>query len=94
MSDNAESISEGEEGEDHEMSVSQALNNPLYTASYLQLEVKTCVVCPGKILKGPRMEEIHLASNACLLPTVLSSPSSRCFIRHMYDGLGSSAASL
>ena len=60
--------SEDEEDEDQDLvTVSQALTDPLYVASSLQPEVKACIICPGKVLKGLKMEELHLASNACML---------------------------
>jgi hypothetical protein len=72
--------SEDEEGEDQEMTVSQALIDPLYVASSLQPDVKACIVCPGKVLKGPKMEELHLASNACML-LLASRSSASCSFR-------------
>ena len=54
---------EEDEDEDEEppMSVSEALQNPLYLVS-LEPEVKACVVCPGKLLKNPTMIDVHLKS--------------------------------
>ncbi|KAI0368693.1 hypothetical protein BV20DRAFT_454445 [Pilatotrama ljubarskyi] len=56
---------ESEEGDEDEppLSVSEALQNPLYLVS-LEPEVKACIVCPGKLIKNPIMAEVHLKSNA------------------------------
>ncbi|KAI0359995.1 hypothetical protein OH77DRAFT_888741 [Trametes cingulata] len=58
---------ESEEEEDDEgeapMTVSEALQNPLYLVS-LEPEVKQCIVCPGKLIKNPIMADVHLKSNA------------------------------
>lgn len=68
---------DGEEGEEEEeedgtdeddeplMSISAALQNPLHVVS-LDPEIRTCVVCPGKLLKNAKMIEVHMASNVCL----------------------------
>ena len=76
-SDNGGSVdpSESEGGEDHEMTVSQALGDPLYAAASLQPGVMACIICPGKIIKGPKMEELHLTSNACMLSIANRGPS-------------------
>lgn len=58
--------SEDEEDED-EMTVGQALIDPLYLASSIQPDVKACIICPGKVLKGSKMEELHFASNASMI---------------------------
>lgn len=67
---------EEESGEDDEptMSISAALQNPLHVVS-LDPEIRTCVVCPGKLLKNAKMIEVHMASNVrpfvpLSLPTV------------------------
>jgi hypothetical protein len=82
--------SEDEEGDDEEMTVSQALIDPLYVASFLQPEIKACIICPGKLLKGLKMEELHLASNACMLLLANHGFNTLItvfrFIRHMSDG--------
>jgi len=58
---------EYDEGEEQLVTVSQALTDPLYVASSLRPEVKACIICPGKVLNGLKMEELHLVSNACML---------------------------
>ncbi|KDR78823.1 hypothetical protein GALMADRAFT_1272141 [Galerina marginata CBS 339.88] len=52
-----------DEDEDPNIRVSQALNDPIYVVSVLP-EVKACIVCPGKLLKGVKMEQLHRISNA------------------------------
>lgn len=70
---------EGESDEDEEptMSISAALQNPLHVVS-LDPEIRTCVVCPGKLLKNAKMIEVHMASNVCL-PFSSFCSSSRSF---------------
>ncbi|KAI0649381.1 hypothetical protein C8Q79DRAFT_950242 [Trametes meyenii] len=60
--DESEEESDSDEG-DPPMSVSEALQNPLYMIS-LEPEVKACITCPGKLIKNPVMAEVHLKSNA------------------------------
>lgn len=55
--------SESEE-EDPEVSVAEALNDPVYIVS-LEPDVRACIVCPGKLLKGSTMVDLHRTSNAC-----------------------------
>ena len=52
-----------EEEEDPNVTVSQALKDPLYVVSVLP-EVKACIICPGKLLKGAKMVQTHRESNA------------------------------
>lgn len=52
--------------EEPPMSLSEALQNPIYLVCELP-EVKACVVCPGKLLKNPVMIDIHLKSNVSAL---------------------------
>jgi hypothetical protein len=54
---------EEEEEEDPNVTVSQALKDPLYVVSVLP-EVKACIICPGKLLKGAKMVQTHRESNA------------------------------
>lgn len=61
-----EEESEGQSDEEDEedeppMSVSEALQNPLWHVS-LESEVKACAVCPGKLLKNPIMIDVHMKS--------------------------------
>jgi hypothetical protein len=61
-----ESADEGdadEEEEDPNVTVAQALDDPLYVVSVLP-EVKACIICPGKLLKGAKMVQKHRESNA------------------------------
>ncbi|KAJ3505340.1 hypothetical protein NLJ89_g7473 [Agrocybe chaxingu] len=52
--------------EDPEVSVGQALKDPVYVVSVMP-EVRACIVCPGKLLKGIKMVDLHRISNACTL---------------------------
>jgi len=63
----ADYFEEDDESEEQLVTVSRALTDPLYVASSLQPEVKACIICPGKVLNGLKMEELHLVSNACML---------------------------
>jgi len=53
-----------EEDDDPFISVASALEDPIYVVS-IQPEVKSCIVCPGKLLKNPEMTKTHTTSNAC-----------------------------
>lgn len=64
-----EDASDADESEDEgepPMSVSEALQNPLYIVS-LDPEVRECIVCPGKLIKNAVMGEVHIKSNVRLL---------------------------
>ena len=52
-----------EDEEDPNVTVSQALNDPIYVVSVLP-EVKACIICPEKLLKGVKMVQTHRDSNA------------------------------
>jgi hypothetical protein len=60
-----------EDAEEHVITVQEALRDPVYLVS-LQPDVKACIVCPGKHLKGARMAELHRTSKACTLPLFLA----------------------
>lgn len=62
-----------EDAEDPNVTVRQALLDSVYVVSILP-EVKACVVCPGKLLKGAKMVQLHRVSNACTLLLVHSHP--------------------
>lgn len=66
---NTDEDEEEEEEEDPNISVSQALDEPVYVVSVLP-EVKSCIVCPGKLLKSAKMVQLHRTSNACTLSLV------------------------
>jgi len=57
----------GDEDEDDDdavdMSVEEALHNPLYIVS-IQPDIRACILCPGKLLKTPKVVEVHEASQA------------------------------
>lgn len=63
---NEEENADGEssDGKDIELSVEDALEDPVYLVS-LELDTKACIVCPGKVLKHPKMIEVHKASGVC-----------------------------
>jgi len=46
------------------LSVGDALEDPVHLVS-LELDTKGCIVCPGKVLKNPKMIEVHKASGVC-----------------------------
>lgn len=54
------------EAENPEISVQDALDDPVYLIS-LDPDVKACIVCPGKLLKHPKMIEVHRTSGVCTL---------------------------
>jgi hypothetical protein len=41
-----------------QLSVEEALNNPLYIVS-IQPDIRACILCPGKVLKNIKMAEVH-----------------------------------
>jgi len=54
---------EGSEADTPEISVQDALEDPVYLVS-LEPDLKACIVCPGKLLKHPKMIEVHKSSSA------------------------------
>ena len=62
-----------DEEEDPSINVDQALKDPLYIISVLP-DIKGCIVCPDKILKGTKMIQLHRTSNACTLSLVYKNP--------------------
>jgi hypothetical protein len=48
------------------VTISEGLHKPIFIVS-LDPDIKECIVCPGKVLKGPTMVEKHKTSNACTL---------------------------
>ncbi len=52
------------------ITVEEALKNPIFIVS-LDPDIKECIVCPGKLLKGQMMAETHTTSNACMLSLAL-----------------------
>jgi len=55
---------EGRKAGNAEISIEDALADPVYLVS-LEPDIKGCIVCPGKLLKHPKMIEVHKASNVC-----------------------------
>jgi len=66
-----------DEDEDPDVTVSAALEDPIYVVSVLP-EVKACIVCPGKLLKGSNMVQAHRKSNACMISLI--QPGSLSFL--------------
>jgi hypothetical protein len=66
-----ESEDEAEDGSDDDeedgypnITIAQALLDPLYVPSKSQPESKSCVACPHKVLRAPQQPS-HLASQVC-----------------------------
>ncbi|KAF5382144.1 hypothetical protein D9615_004420 [Tricholomella constricta] len=59
-----EEESDVEEAEQPVITIREALRDPVYLIS-LEPVVKACIVCPGKLLKGAKMVDLHRTSNAC-----------------------------
>lgn len=58
--------SESDAEEEPVITIREALRDPVYVVS-LQPIVKACIVCPGKLLKGVQMIDLHRKSNACMI---------------------------
>lgn len=50
--------SEDADENDLQISVEEALRDPLYIVS-IQPDIRGCILCPGKLLKNPKMAEVH-----------------------------------
>ena len=50
-----------EQDENTPMTISEVLQDPLFTIQE-EPEIKTCIICPGKLLKNPIMIDVHLNS--------------------------------
>lgn len=48
------------------MSVTEAVSDPLYLVS-MDPEVRACILCTGKLLKNPRMADVHKSSKVSTL---------------------------
>lgn len=59
-------VEDDDEAEQPFISVQEALRDPLFLVS-IQPDIKACVVCPGRRLKGSQMTDVHKKSNACTL---------------------------
>lgn len=73
--DGSEEEGEGGEGKEmggSELSVEDALEDPVYLKS-LDPDIKACIVCPGKVLKHPKMIDVHKASSVCTPQKILHS---------------------
>ena len=55
-----------DEGEDDEppISLSEALRDPVYVVS-LDPDVRACILCKGKVIKGTPMSQVHKTSIVC-----------------------------
>ena len=57
----SEDQSDNEEDKPPQLSVADALEDPIYLIS-LEPDVKGCITCPGKVLKHPKMINTHKSS--------------------------------
>jgi hypothetical protein len=64
--DNGGDAEDTDEGDDDEppMSLSEALRDPVYVVS-LEPDVRACLLCKGKVIKGTPMSQIHKTSAVC-----------------------------
>lgn len=67
------------------ITVSEALNDPVFIVS-LNPDIKECIVCPGKLLKSTVMVEKHKFSNACTLSLWSDSGAQLIGISPIYPG--------
>lgn len=64
-----ETEDEGEDAEANEddeppISLSEALRDPVYVVS-LDPDVRACILCKGKVIKGTPMSQVHKTSTVC-----------------------------
>ena len=62
-----EAADDPEECEDDpgvQMSVEEALQDPLYIIS-IQPDIRGCIICPRKLLKNDAMASVHIKSQVC-----------------------------
>jgi hypothetical protein len=59
-----------EDGPDVQMTVEEALHNPLYIIS-IQPDTRGCIVCPHKLLKNDTMASVHTGSQVRRVPLVV-----------------------
>jgi hypothetical protein len=52
---------EDEDEDELHVSIEEALHDPLHVVS-IQPHIKACILCPGKLLKNQKMEEVHTIS--------------------------------
>ncbi|KAG1744012.1 uncharacterized protein EDB91DRAFT_1124188 [Suillus paluster] len=50
--------------EEPPISLSEALRDPIYVVSLDPLDVRACILCKGKVIKGAQMSTVHKASTA------------------------------
>jgi len=54
-----------------QMSVEEALHDPLYIIS-IQPDIRGCIVCPRKLLKNNTMASVHMKSQVCRIHSAIS----------------------
>jgi hypothetical protein len=59
---------ESEDGSGVQMTVGEALRNPLFITS-IQPDIRGCIICPGKVLKNDTMVSVHTKSQVSPVPT-------------------------
>ena len=64
---------EAEDEDGVQMTVDEALHNPLYLVS-IQPDIRGCFVCPRKILKNDTMVSVHTKSQVSRIPTHVNAP--------------------
>jgi len=62
---------EDEPGPGVQMSVEEALHDPLYIIS-IQPDIRGCIVCPRKLLKNNTMASVHMKSQVCRIHSAIS----------------------
>ncbi|KAG2070088.1 hypothetical protein BDR04DRAFT_1100527 [Suillus decipiens] len=58
-----ESVEEMEDDEEPPILISEALRDPIYVVS-LDPDIRACILCKGKVIKGTQMSTVHKASIA------------------------------
>jgi len=61
--DDAEDVDASEDDEPP-ISLSEALRDPIYVVS-LDPDVRACILCKGKVIKGTPMSQVHKTSTVC-----------------------------
>ena len=77
-----------------QMTIEEALHNPLYIIS-IQPDIRGCIVCPRKLLKNDTMASVHAKSQVCRIHSTnhsgdLMTPISLLLRRPINDGCPSS----
>ena len=77
VSEGRGSLDDPDDDEDEpgvQMTVEEALHNPLYIVS-IQPDIRDCIVCPRKLLKNDTMASVHTRSQVRCVPTREHYPS-------------------